>query len=171
MNKINSIFGSAACIGLCLALSACMPRVPTLTPLQVQLMQTKTYNVTKKQLFNAVVAVLQNQSYTIESANLNTGFVRANSATHQQAESIFRELSSAPPLPNYFFAASAFVTQLGPHKAHVRISIVKSAGSATTPVLKAPVYQQFFTHVQQELFVSTGLTPTSDKTAHKPHTK
>lgn len=71
-------------INICLLLSSCATKPkeePLLNPLQLQAMQTNDFKVSKRDALNAVVTVFQNEGYTVEAANLDTGFVTARSAT------------------------------------------------------------------------------------------
>ena len=61
-------------------LSGCATnQAPSPTPLQIQLMQTKVFNVDKRTAFNATVTVMQNLGYIIQDANFNTGIITAKS--------------------------------------------------------------------------------------------
>lgn len=57
------------------------PPAPTLTPIQKQQIQSRTYDSghKKEDLFNAVVTVFQDKGYIIENAHLDTGIVTATS--------------------------------------------------------------------------------------------
>jgi len=66
-------------------LASCAPQTvaPSLTPIQKQQIQSRTYEggQSKEDLFNAVLTVLQDKGYIIGNANLNTGIVTATSET------------------------------------------------------------------------------------------
>lgn len=55
------------------------PQQPNLTPLQIQLMQNKVFNVDLRTTFDATVTVMQNLGYIIQDANFNSGIITAKS--------------------------------------------------------------------------------------------
>ena len=69
--------------------TACAPQVvkPTLTPVQKQQIQSRTYtgDVKRDDLFNAVLTVFQDKGYIIESANLATGIITGTSETQNNS--------------------------------------------------------------------------------------
>lgn len=54
---------------------------PQLTPMQIQAMQQKEFEAPKAALFSSVVDVFQDLGYTINSADMASGFITAESAT------------------------------------------------------------------------------------------
>ena len=64
----------------CIFTSSCtIPQAPELSPLEKQQMQTREYENTKRVLFNSTLSVFQNEGFTVDSADVDTGFIRANS--------------------------------------------------------------------------------------------
>lgn len=137
------------------------PREPEMTPLQIQLMQTKVFNVSKRTAFDATVTVFQNLGYIISMANFDTGFITAQS----------------PKSTNFwgnttYNTSTAFVSQLKPDESSIRINFVNNSsqyinsgnggGYSTqndSPVLDAQAYVNAFNKIQQQIFVSTGISP------------
>lgn len=79
---IMTIFASfvlASCVSQTVA--------PTLTPVQKQQIQARTYDSgqSKDDLFNSVLSVFQDKGYIIESANRDTGIVTATSETQDNS--------------------------------------------------------------------------------------
>ena len=70
-------------IAVALTLTGCVvpQRKPPMTPLEIQSIQTREYEAPPKITFASVVSVFQDLGYTIKGANLNTGFINAESAT------------------------------------------------------------------------------------------
>ncbi|MCP4177913.1 MAG: hypothetical protein GY756_09115 [bacterium] len=147
---------------LLVSLTGCVgPREPQMTPLQIQLMQTKVFNVSKRVAFDSTVTVFQNLGYIVTSANYNTGFVTAQS----------------PKKTNFwgsttYNTSTAFVTGLKPDKSSIRINFVDNASSYISngqgggrtvqndnPVLNGQSYANAFAKIQQQIFVSTGISP------------
>lgn len=81
--------------------SAPPPPKPKLNPLQIQAMQTRDFEATKRPVFNAVMTTLQNEGYTVEAANYDTGFITAKSTTRNTPFSTVEGTSdsdlNAPP--------------------------------------------------------------------------
>lgn len=69
------------------------PAPPHYSPLQLQVMQTSQFSTTKRQLFDAVNDVLQNHGYTIQTANLSTGLITAQSPTSSKKPKEFHSTS------------------------------------------------------------------------------
>ena len=70
-------------IAVALTLPGCavQQRKAPRTPLEIQSIQTREYEAPKKIVFASVVSVFQDLGYTIKNADLNTGFINAESAT------------------------------------------------------------------------------------------
>ncbi len=178
-NKIKHLCQAISVTSLLLGLSGCAllkPPKPSMTPLEVELMQSKTFNVNKKALFNATMSVFQNQGYIIQSASLATGFITAKSPSHtsntpENASALSKALASLFSTTNYTYdvMATALVTERGSTRSHVRLNLVAQSNVSTksgqnssndTPILNAKVYQNLFTRIEQSIFVSTGIQPT-----------
>lgn len=61
--------------------SLAAPKTQELTPLQLQAMQQREYEVEKRVAFSSVMDVLQDLGFTISSADLTTGFITGESPT------------------------------------------------------------------------------------------
>lgn len=61
------------------------PPKPKLNPLQIQTLQTQAFTAAKRTTFNAVMTVLQNNGYLIQSANFKTGYITAKSPTSDKS--------------------------------------------------------------------------------------
>ena len=70
---------------LCLFLSSCatMDQGPTKTPLELQSIQAKEFETSKKIAFAATLSVFQDLGYIVESASFETGLITAKSPTKQ----------------------------------------------------------------------------------------
>ena len=135
------------------------PPQPQLNPLQIEAMQTRTFNVDKRVAFNAVVTVFQNLGYIVSQANFNTGFITAQSPKNTN---FFGNTNSVK--------TTAFITETYDHKSKIRINFVTNnmfsgnKGQVTvndTAVENAQSYINAFNKIRQQIFVSTGMNPVS----------
>ena len=103
-----------------LFLSGCMmePKV-TMTPLEIQSMQSRTFDKSKDIIFPSVMSVFQDLGYTINSADVNTGLITAESTAESNAAMKFwlgvAQVSQTK--------ANAFIEKIG-NKTSVRINFV-----------------------------------------------
>jgi hypothetical protein len=84
---VSKLTNFAFCL-LIIGLAGCAMQPPAksaLTSLQIQTMQTQRFDAELRSTFNAVMNTLQNNGYTIQSANFKTGFITAKSPTRDQA--------------------------------------------------------------------------------------
>lgn len=153
-------------------LVGCVPfdQKPQLNALQIETMQTRTFDVNKRIAFNAVVTVFQNLGYIVETADYDTGFITAKSPTNT----------------NFFGTTSctkstAFVTEKSNGSTRIRINFVENSIFTTqqgqqnvteTPIEDPQSYVNAFNKIRQQIFVSTGMdpiktTPSKDEPAKK----
>jgi hypothetical protein len=154
------------------------PPKPKMNSLQVQAMQTEQFNASKRNTFNAVMTVLQNEGYVIQAASYDTGFITAQSAT-KEANPDFGDIfvgaligggggTAQPEHISYNKSVSAFVTpvQTAKHKsaAKVRLSFVAHktiSGNGTRTedqqILDSSVYKKAFVDIRQQLFVAPDM--------------
>ena len=65
-----------------LILSGCASsNAPTMTPLEIQSLQSKEYEAKKELVFPSVVSVFQDLGYTIANADIASGLISAESST------------------------------------------------------------------------------------------
>lgn len=140
---------------------------PKPTPLQVEAMQTQTFETTKRKAFNAVMVVFQNKGYTIQSADLDTGFITAKSATTGTGTGM-GPMGRAPTHIDTSMTATAFISEV-PQKnkiiAAVRLSFVINkttsgvSGTYTdnSQVLDPDFYKMFFSDIRQQIFVASAI--------------
>ncbi len=154
------------------------PPKPELNSLQIQAMQTQQFNASKRNTFNAVMTVLQNEGYVIQAANYDTGFITAQSATKKVSSDLgdmrfglfFGGVggSAQPEHITYDESVSAFVTPINTvkHKsaAKVRLSFVAHktiSGNGTRTedqqIIDSSVYKKAFVDIRQQLFVAPDM--------------
>jgi len=144
MKKLLILFMGFFIAG-CVATST--PR-PKLNPLQIQTMQSQNFTVSKKQAFNAVMTVFQNDGYIIQTADLDTGFITGKS----------------PTSGNKSLAVTAFLTAKTKKTTHIRLNFVRHvvmrhrrmAYTKTIQVLNTSLYKKTFNDIRQQVFVVAG---------------
>lgn len=150
-----------AIIGLALVLAGCATTsAPTLTPLEIQSLQTREYEHAKNIVFPSVLSVFQDLGYTVKSADKETGFITAESAAKSDAASKFwLGISNVSQT-----SATAFVEEIG-KITKVRLNFVvsnkKSYGYGQsdrqdTPILNAEVYKNAFERIESAIFVRSA---------------
>jgi hypothetical protein len=144
------------------------------TSLQIEAMQTQIFETTKRKAFNAVMTVFQNKGYTILSADLDTGFITAKSATTDTGSGFnisagFGPLArSATTHYDTTLAATAFIssiTQQNKNVAAVRLSFVINKTTSgvggtyteTTQVLDPEIYKSHFADIRHQIFVAGSI--------------
>lgn len=148
-------------IALSAFLSACetTPKLQ-MTPLEIQSMQSRTYENTKELVFPSVVSVFQDIGYTITNADIQTGLISAESSSNSDFASKFwlgvTKVSQTK--------ATAFVENIN-GKAHVRLNFVEVNKTSSgwgqtdrqdTPILRADIYDNAFERIDSALFVRTS---------------
>ncbi|AJI72490.1 conserved hypothetical protein [Francisella tularensis subsp. novicida GA99-3548] len=147
-----------------LVLSGCAssgPQQPNLTPLQIQLMQTKVFNVDLRTAFDATVTVMQNLGYIIQDANFNSGIITAKST---QTANFWGD--------SEYTEATAFIQpyRQSNKNSSIRINFVvynsmPNPNQGGTPIntssaiLDPQAYENAFAKIQQQIFVQTGISP------------
>lgn len=139
---------------------------PPLTPLQLQSLQAREFETSKDNLFNAVMTVVQDLGYQVQSADLQTGFITAISATEQKTN-FFEALGGGSSTANT--RMTAFVQNLPNGMARVRLNFLISKTSQSLygqsnqkdkPVLDASVYNNAWDKIDEALFLMSGLEAT-----------
>ncbi len=151
-------FVKTLCLTLALLVSGCaMKKVPELTPLQIQALQTRDFTTSKNVVFPSVISVFQDLGYTIKNADKETGIIMAESAAKSDSASrIWLGVSSVSQT-----SATAFVEEIG-KTTKVRLNFVTSNNKSygygqtdreDTPILDAPTYQNAFERIENAIFV------------------
>ena len=131
-----------------------------LTPLEIQNIQSRSYDADKKIVFASVVSVFQDLGYTINSANFDTGFISAESAATSDFSSKFMLGISEVRQTK----ATAFIEDFK-GKSRVRLNFVTSSRSSyeggqtdrqDQPILNSQVYQNAFEKIANSIFVRTN---------------
>jgi hypothetical protein len=135
---------------------------PELAPLELQALQSKEFETTKENLFSAVMTVVQDTGYQVQSADLQTGFITAVSAV-QQKTGFIEALAGVQSQANT--KMTAYLQALPNGMARVRLNFMFSKsmsskyGQSTNekPVLDAAVYRNAWDKIDEALFVAGAL--------------
>lgn len=150
-----------AIIGLVLVVAGCVSTsAPTLTPLEIQSLQTREYEHGKNIVFPSVLSVFQDLGYIVKSADKDTGLITAESAAKSDAASKFwLGISNVSQT-----SATAFIEEIG-KITRVRLNFVTSSKKSygygqsdrqDMPILNAEVYKNAFERVESAIFVRSA---------------
>lgn len=141
---------------------------PQLTPMELQALQQKEFETSKETLFASVMSVFQDLGYTIDSADLPTGFITASSVTTNKSnfgEALFGITASGNT------RATAFVEKMSNGMARVRLNFqntrtMSGAYGQTSrqdvPVLDPATYRAAWEKIDEALFVRNAVdTPSA----------
>lgn len=149
---------AVACLGV-LLLSGCAQLVqqPSMTPLEIQSMQTRSYEYPKDVVFPSTVSVFLDLGYSIVSADIVTGLIAAeSSAKNNPALTFWTGMTEVSQT-----RATAFVEEIR-GVSSVRLNFVEKRESSSehgrsdrsdTPILDADVYQNAFERIENAIFV------------------
>lgn len=136
------------------------PKAPTMTPLEIQSLQTREYENGKSIVFTSIVSVFQDLGYTVKSADIDTGFVTAEgTAKSDAAMKFWLGITSVSQT-----SATAFVERIGEFT-RVRLNFVTSQKQSSlygqtdredTPILDAQVYQNAFERIENAVFIRSS---------------
>lgn len=164
----------AVVIGISPPVVAHAKKKPALTPMELQAIQSKEFETTKEMLFASVMSVFQDLGYTVESADMPTGFITAASATSNRAN-FWDVVGGVSASGNT--KATAFVEPMASGRARVRLNFVNSKESSTIygqsrkndkPILEAGPYQVAWEKIDEALFVRGALAKPAPALAPAP---
>ena len=136
------------------------PKQPTLTPLEIQSLQTRQFETNMNTAFPSVISVFQDLGYIVQTASKDTGLITAKSEAKKDSAYAFWTGNTKVKQT----AVTAFVEQLGKNT-KVRLNFVASAKRSSawgqtdqddTPILEAKIYQNAFERIGSAIFVRTS---------------
>lgn len=152
--------------------SAEAKKTPPLTPLELQALQSREFETSKENLFGAVMTVIQDLGYQVQSADLQTGFVTATSAT-QNKTSVWEALGGVSSSGST--KITAFIMSLPNSRTKVRLNFLSTklmsssygqTSQQDAPILDAKIYTNAWDKIDEALFVMGALeAPTNGKTS------
>lgn len=137
-------------------------KVPAISGLALQQMQARDYEVGKSITFPAVMTVLQDSGYRIQSADRDTGLITATASTKSKTSwAPFVGFSKSKKTP----VVSAFIEDRGPgSRVRMNFILAKSKKGAygmgwddEEPILEQQVYREAFERVEKEIFTRMAL--------------
>jgi len=151
---------NSAFLIICIALLAGCASTPEpqLTPLEIQSLQTRTYENPKDIVFASVVSVFQDLGYQIETADIASGLISSESAASSNA-GFGDALIGRTRVEKT--RATAFVEQIG-SSTQVRLNFLVSNRTSSAygqtdqndqPILDADIYQNAFERVENAIFI------------------
>jgi hypothetical protein len=133
---------------------------PEVSGLELQQIQARDMETTIDVAFPAVMTVLQDAGYRIQSADKATGLIVAEGSSNKiTTYNIWYGLGSKKRVPT----VSAFIEARGPQYTRVRLSFVMSlrksrnAFSDEDPVTDPAVYRQAFEQIEKEIFTRNAM--------------
>lgn len=154
----------AAIAALSLAATpALAEKKPQPTGLELQQIQSRDYEHGAGTVFPAVMSVLQDSGYMIQSADKDTGLITAAASTQSKTNyNLFWGFGKKKLTP----IISAFIDQRGPNLTKVRLNFVLSktksriygVSSADEEMITDPaVYRDAFEKIDKAIFVRTAV--------------
>lgn len=130
----------------------------TKTPLELQAIQSREFETSKKVAFAATLSVLQDLAYISDSASFETGLITAKSPMQNNFKPFVGRVMSTTKV-------NAFVEEISPGRTKVRINFVDSRYVQNSygrqekedPIETPDMYQSFFAKVQQAIFVRKNI--------------
>lgn len=133
---------------------------PQMTPLEVQSIQTREFESSKKIVFASVISVFQDLGYTIKNADNDTGLINAESTTQQDMN--WQPFAGVILMEQT--VATAFVEEIR-NRTRVRLNFVTTTQSSSAygqnsredvAILDATVYTNAFERIENAIFIRSG---------------
>lgn len=163
MKKI-SLISAALCVLMVSGPVEARKKQPQLTPMEIQAIQSREFETGKDVLFASTMSVFQDLGYTIDSADLATGFITASSPVNNKTgffEALAGSVSSA------MTKATAFVEQMPNGRARIRLNFISSKATSSIygqsakndkPILDPAPYQAAWDKIDEAIFVRNALS-------------
>jgi hypothetical protein len=157
------------------ATPAMAKKEPQLTGLELQQIQARDFEASKKDAFAAVMTVLQDSGYRIGNADYDTGLVTAMASTKTKMTWMpFIGFGTSKKTP----VVSAYIEDKSPTLSRIRLNFVMgkikanaSFGGVTDedPINDPKTYQEAFEKISQAIFVRQAMNaPTAPPPAALP---
>lgn len=138
-------------------------KAPELTPMELQAIQSREFETTKDNLFGAVMTVLQDLGYQVQTADVQTGFITAISAT-QNKTNVFMALGGMSASGNT--KITCFLQPMPSGMTRVRLNFLNTRNTSSQygqnsqndkPILDAAIYHNAWEKIDEALFVTGAL--------------
>jgi len=139
----------------------------SLTPMQLQSIQSKEFEVNKAAAFGAVMTVIQDLGYTVESADVQSGFITAASPNENKTN-FLGALAGVSASGNTVM--TAFLMEMPNGRTRIRLNFVNrknssgaygQSSSKDKPILEPSVYQNAWERIDEALFVMGAIAEES----------
>ena len=135
------------------------------TSLEIQSYQSRQFDVDKKTAFNSAMSVFQDLGYIVNSANLDTGFITAESPTKgAKGGEAFLSFLAGMRIEGRT-AVTAFVEEISPKSSKIRLNFVerrKASGdygqqsNRDNPIQDPKIYQSAFDKISDAVFIRSA---------------
>ena len=135
--------------------------------MELQSIQAKEFDTSKEIAFGAVMTVIQDLGYIVESADITSGFITAVSPTENKTN-FFTALGGGSSSGNTVM--TAFLLQMPNGRTRVRLNFVNTKNSSSAygrdsrkdkPILDPAVYNNAWERIDEALFVMGALIDSS----------
>jgi len=129
------------------------PYQSKLDPLALQQMQTQEFETSKKILFASTISVFQDSGFVVETGDLETGFITAQSPTTAGNTYMYywMERRSGETVEE---RATAFVEDWRSGYSRIRLNfIVRNNGSIDFPIEDPAYYEKVFNKIREAVFL------------------
>lgn len=164
-------FAIAVALAMAFSVPAAAEKKPQLTGLELQQVQARDMETTVDVAFPAVMTVLQDAGYRIQSADKATGLIVAEGSSKKVTTyNFWFGLGSKKRVPT----VSAFIESRGPQYTRVRLSFVMSlrksrnAFSDEDPITDPAVYRDAFEKIEKEIFTRNAMNAAAPALAATP---
>lgn len=157
-----------------LAMAAASPvgaKDAELSGMALQQIQARDFETTSAFVFPAVMTVLQDAGFRIQTADKETGLITAIGSTEAKTTfNIWWGIGKKKKTP----VVSAFIEQRGPNVTRARLNFVMSTGkdrnvfSDEKPVSDPAVYRDAFEKIEKEIFVRQAMAAPASAPAVVP---
>jgi hypothetical protein len=139
--------------------------------MELQALQSHEYKTTKDQVFAATVSVFQDLGYQIVQADMNSGFISAESANKNKTNFLGAMAGMAS---SGHTRATAFVEQFPSGLSRIRLNFMSTKNSSfgyghstakDTPILEPKTYEVAFNRIDEALFERGAMTKTATPAA------
>ncbi|WP_428407269.1 hypothetical protein [Hyphococcus sp.] len=149
---------NAVLISILVFLAGCAGNAkPELTPLELQALQTRELETDKEVAFSSVMSVFQDLGYTVESADKETGFITAFSASDSHRDWLLTGNRYTTQT-----RATAFVESVSTELTRVRLNFLTGTEASTwygqkskqdRQILDPLIYQTAFEKIETAVFI------------------
>lgn len=172
------------CLGLALTAVALVAapvsakKQPELTGLELQQIQSRDFDVSKDITFPAVMSVLQDAGYRINSADKDTGLITGQGSTaSKMTYNWFWGIGNKKRSP----VVSAYIEPRGPNMSRIRLSFVMAVtkggiygtrSADEEPIVDPAAYTDAFEKISQAVFIRQSIdgAPAPSPVASMPNT-